>query len=426
MGRRHRRRRRVAVALLAATTVAVVATASCSTREAPAVADGSCDTPGFTADKIRLGLVYPDTGALGDVLSSSRSGVEARIQLANEHGGIHGRKLTYEWRDDAGAPPTNSAAVRELVERKNVFGLIETTTAAGGGAGYLRDHGIPVAGLPAEALWADTRNRNMFAYAYLFTDGPSVDTFGKYVRAQGGTKAVVIKSDIAAGAQAVDTKIEESLTASDIKIVPRPFVFNPSVTNPRRLGEQIRDAGADVLTGALSARDFAAVMRGVRAAGARVKVVLSASTYDKSQLRGEGTALAGISTFLNYVPFEARTPAHQTYLAAMARYSPESQPPDQQISLVAYIVTDLFLHGLEVAGPCPTRAGFIDALRAVKGYNAGGLIAGQVDFSKDFGQLSTCYAFVRVNQAGTGYDVVPNNTPRARNLTQWCGERLDR
>jgi ABC-type branched-subunit amino acid transport system substrate-binding protein len=414
------------VALLAATTVGLVATASCSTGEAPVAAGGSCDTPGFTADEIRLGLVYPDTGALRGVLSASRSGVEARIQLANERGGIHGRRLTYEWRDDAGDPPTNGAAVRELVERKDVFGLIESTTAASGGAGYLRDHGIPVAGLAAEALWADTRNRNMFAYAYLFTDSPTVDTFGRYVRAQGGTRAAVIKSDVSAATRAIGTKIEESLAASDVKIIPRPFVFNPNVTNARRLGEQIRDSGADVLTGALSAKDFAAVMRGVRAAGAHVKVVLSPNTYDESQLRREGAALAGISTFLNYLPLEVGTQAHRTYLAAMARHSPELQPPDQQISLTSYIVTDLFLHGLEVAGPCPTRAGFIDALRAVKGYNAGGLIAGQVDFSKDFGQLSTCYAFVRTNQAATGYDVVPNNTPRARNPTQWCGDRLDR
>jgi ABC-type branched-subunit amino acid transport system substrate-binding protein len=412
--------------LLAAATVGLVATVSCSNPEAPAAAGGNCDTPGFTADKIRLGLVYPDTGELAGVLSSSRSGVEARIQLANEHGGIHGRKLTYEWRDDEGNPPTNGAAVRELVERRNVFGLIESTTAAGGGAAYLREHGIPVAGLPAEALWADPRNRNMFAYAYLFTDGPTVDTFGKYVRAQGGTRAAVIRSDVTAASRNTDTKIKDSLAAGDVKIIRQPFTFNANVTNPRRLGEQIRDSGANVIIGTLSAKDFATVMRGVRAAGAHVTVVLSATTYDQSQLRREGTALAGISTFLNYVPFEVRTPAHQTYLAATARYSPELQPPDQQIPLVAYILTDLFLHGLEVAGPCPTRAGFIDALRAVKGYNAGGLIAGEVDFSKDFGQLNTCYAFVRVNQAATGYDIVPNNTPSARNPTQWCGNRLDR
>jgi ABC-type branched-subunit amino acid transport system substrate-binding protein len=404
----------------------MVATAGCSARQAPAAAGGNCATPGFTADEIRLGLVYPDTGVLANVLSSSRSGVEARVQLANEHGGIHGRRITYEWRNDQSDPATNGAAVRDLVERKNVFGLIESTTVAVGGAAYLRDHGIPVAGLPAEAFWADTRNRNMFAYTYLFTNGPTVDTFGKYVRAQGGTRAAVIKSDLVAASRDIGTKIEESLAASDIKIIQQPFVFNPNVTNPMRLGEQIRDSGADVITGALSAKDFATVMRGVRAAGANVKVVLSANTYDKNQLRTEGTSLAGMSTFVNYVPFEAMTPAHQTYLAAMARYSPELQPPDQQISLIAYILTDLFLRGLEVAGPCPTRAGFIDALRAVKGYNAGGLIAGQVDFTKDFGQLNTCYTFVRVNQTATGYDIVPNNTPRARDRTQWCGDRLDR
>jgi ABC-type branched-subunit amino acid transport system substrate-binding protein len=196
------------------------------TARAPA-----CDTPGVTADEIRLGFVFPDAGTLSTVLSPTRSGLDARIALANAAGGIHGRKIVYEWRDDAGNPERNHTAVRDLVENRNVFGVIEASTVASGGAEYLHARSIPVAGMPAESIWADARYQNMFAYSYIFTNGPSVDTFGRYVRAQGGTRAAIVGSDVSTATNDINTKIQPSLVASGVQILPGPFIFNPKVTN---------------------------------------------------------------------------------------------------------------------------------------------------------------------------------------------------
>nr|MDT0666892.1 ABC transporter substrate-binding protein [Micromonospora sp. DSM 115978] len=75
----------------------------------------------------------------------------------------------------------------------------------------------------------------------------------------------------------------------------------------------------------------------------------------------------------------------------------------------------MFVRGLEEAGPCPTRESFIERLRAVDGYDAGGLV-GTTDFAADFGRLKECYAFVRVNEAGDRFEVVEAN---------FCGSRLE-
>jgi ABC-type branched-subunit amino acid transport system substrate-binding protein len=416
--------RRGAVALTAAATVGLAVTAGCGPKDASAAAGGDCNAPGFTANEIKLGFVYPDTGPLHSIANATRSGVEARIELANDRGGIHGRKITYVWRDDASDPKTNGTVVRELIEKVGVFGLIEMTAVAGGGASYLRDHDVPVTGMALEPFWAEPRFRNMFAYGYLYTGG-TVDTFGRYVRAQGGTRAAVIGNDTSGASQGIGAKIKDSLVAGGVAVIPHQFVFNPNVGSARDVGEQIRAAGADVLTGAVSPTDFAAVLNAVQAAGGHIKVALSANGYDRSLLQQDGASLAGLTTFATFVPFEANTPAQQTYRTAMARYAPELQPPDQEMALRSYIYADLFLRGLEVAGRCPTRAGFINALRAVHDYDAGGLLAGQVDLTKDFGRLNTCYIFVRVNATGTGYDVVENNTPGFRNRLQWCGEQVN-
>ena len=426
------RRRRRLVALVAAAVLAATA-AGCSSgsfsgsgeNRNAAARTGSCVSPGVTDDKIKIGLVFPDTGPLASILGPSRAGMEARLGLANEQGGVHGRRIEYVWRDDATDPAINAAVVRELVEREEVFGLIQSSTASSGGAEYLREKGIPVAGLPAETIWTDPANQHMFAYSYLFTDGPSVDTYGRFVRAQGATRVAVITSDLAAAADTIGSKIVESLRAAGVEVLPQPFVYNPNVTSARLLGQQLREAGVDVITGAMSGEDMAAVIQGARDAGANIKFLLAPSGYDPGLLQQYGAKLAGMTTFVNYVPFEANTPAHEAYLAAMARYAPEMRNPQHEIAFVNYILTDLFIRGLQEAGPCPTREKFIRNLRAVSDYDAGGLIACQVDLTRDFGQLSTCYTFVRVNPAGTAFEIVENNTPGAPSRTQWCGERLE-
>nr|MDT0667066.1 ABC transporter substrate-binding protein [Micromonospora sp. DSM 115978] len=144
-----------------------------SSSDVDAVAD-TCQTPGYSAEKISLGYVHPDQGALGSVVRAARSGVDARIGEANDNGGVHGRTIDYTWRDDRGDPDGNRRAVTELVEIDEVFGVLEATTAASGGAAYLAENHVPVAGIAAEEEWS--LHRNMFAPWYSISDGPSVNT----------------------------------------------------------------------------------------------------------------------------------------------------------------------------------------------------------------------------------------------------------
>jgi hypothetical protein len=90
----------------------------------------------------------------------------------------------------------------------------------------------------------------------------------------------------------------------------------------------------------------------------------------------------------------------------MRKYSPHLDPAADQVALTGWIVTDMALAGLDRAGPCPTRAEFIAALRALDDYDADGLLAAPVDFEAGFGQLTTCYSFVRVTPDGTAFEIV--------------------
>nr|MDT0666117.1 ABC transporter substrate-binding protein [Micromonospora sp. DSM 115978] len=148
-------------------------------------------SPGVTADEIEIGLIYPDSGPLAGSFNTVQGGFEARIGLQNASGGVHGRHIVYRWRDDEEDPPTNLTVSEELVELEDVFAIVEASTATSGGAAYLANAGVPVLGVAVEPVWSE--HRNMFTFNYLFAGEGSVDTFGTFLRGQGGTRAMVVR-----------------------------------------------------------------------------------------------------------------------------------------------------------------------------------------------------------------------------------------
>ena len=76
-------------------------------------------------------------------------------------------------------------------------------------------------------------------------------------------------------------------------------------------------------------------------------------------------------------------------LNAFKKYDPgytSSDIPDLGL-YGSYIAVDLMIKGLQSAGKNPTRSGFINNLRQVSNYNAGGILPSPVTF-KGFGTLA--------------------------------------
>nr|MDT0665280.1 ABC transporter substrate-binding protein [Micromonospora sp. DSM 115978] len=206
---------------------------------------GRCTTPGVSADEVKVGLVYPNLGTFAETFGPFRAGVDARFGLANADGGVNGRNVTYEWADDEGVATKNLTVSQDLVEREGVFALLQASTASSGSAQYLADRRIPVVGIAAQPAWYE--HRNMFSSTYVFTDGDSVDTFGRYAREQGGTRALIIgfqeRNQPGGG---VSGQLAASLTAAGIEVDPAsPVEFTPGSSSADRLAEQVLAKGVD-------------------------------------------------------------------------------------------------------------------------------------------------------------------------------------
>ncbi|WP_232303917.1 ABC transporter substrate-binding protein [Pseudofrankia sp. DC12] len=396
--------------------VAALAASGCAGTSGPSQ---SCVSPGVSAHEVRIGFVDPDDGAVGKALEAARGGIDARLGLVNDAGGVYGRKITYTWQSDQSTPAGNDAAVRSLVGSSGVFGLIEASTSAAGGADYLRTLQVPTVGLPIERIWADPAYPNMFSYPSVLAGGSVSDVFGRYASGQGGHRAVIVTTDSAAAAQQFTPALEQSLAAAGISTTR--LEYNSAVTSPAQLANRLRGSGTDVLALDLPSIQAPQILAATRAAGISFRAVISVAGYSDDTIQRYGSSVAGLTTFSTLVPLQTHLPAQQAYLAAAAKYAPELQTPTQDVAYGAYVATDILLRGLTAAGACPTRQGFIKSLRAVKDYNAGGLLAGQIDLTHSAGQSIKCLIFMRVNAAGSAFELVPDPLPGASSKTEWCG-----
>nr|WP_241832475.1 ABC transporter substrate-binding protein [Pseudofrankia sp. EUN1h] len=373
------------------------AATDCATPSSGGGANTPCDSPGVTPNQVTLGFVYPASGGSSSPLSTARAGIDARIGLANEQGGVHGRRIAYQWRDDGGTPSVATVAVDDLVQRQQVFGLVTASATLGDSLNHLTSLGVPVTGISIEPAWAG--RKNMFSFIYAAS--PAV--VGQYIRAAHGTRVAVITGSDSAASSDATTAYLEGLRAAGVSTF-ETFPYT-GIGSPDQVARKIMTFGADALLGIVAPHDFGQVVQATRAAGAQLAVSVVLTGYDRSILASDGPALAGVSIPIFFRPFEAGGPAMQRYQSAMARYAPESGGTDQQFAMFTYINTDLLLRGLDLAGPCPTREGFISALRSVTAYDADSLVA-PVDLSDYTGKPLSCHAFVQVSPDGASFQAV--------------------
>lgn len=395
-GRRFRR------SALALSLALLGVSAGCSGTTDTAAPTACAEVPGVTDTALRLGMVLSDTGPAASQVIGARAGAEARLRLQNAAGGVHGRQLVYDWRDDQSSPQWNLTAARELVEHGDIFSLISATSVAAGSADYLKEAGIPVAGLAMESVW--TTHGNMVSYLNRIPSTVIFDTVGQFAKARGVKRAVILQTSTSLASQAGADRFEMILRNSGIDVAGR-IDYTPAATTPTAVGRLIAHSGADALFAPTTADDFVDAFQGAKAAGANLKVALGVSGYGNELLARRGAAASGAHFYLAYLPFEAKTPAQQAYLDAIARYAPELDPPNAQAAVESYITTDLLIQGLRAAGTCPTREGLLDALRSISSFNGAGLLPAPVDLTQGFGQSARCLTFVQVNTQGTGYDV---------------------
>jgi len=397
--------------LFLAAALAGIGLTACSGGGSAESASSNCATPGVTRDQVVAGLIYPDSGPLAREFDAFRGGVDARLGVSVKEGGVYGRRVVLKWADDAATNSANLSAAKSLVTQQHVFGVMEMTTAAGGSADWLHQQGIPVTGEALDLSWGEYDN--MFTYTYLVGKGAGITTYGQFIKSHGGTHAALLYVSNELSIRLTDA-LAASLSAAGIPVVDRIEV-SPGISSPQQVAARIRASGADVVTGASTEPDFAAIVNDARQQRATIKVALSPTGYGSSNRTVEWPD--GAFTYLPYHPFETRSPAISRFLSAMNQYAPEVQPATSNQALHGWLTADLFLRGLQEAGPCPTREAFLRGLRNVKDYDADGILVDKRNFANAFGVASPCLSFIQFNAKTDSWNPVTGAEPL-------CGQQI--
>jgi branched-chain amino acid transport system substrate-binding protein len=114
--------------------------------QSPAGNGGATDV-GVTADRIRIGGILAESGALGAIMGPQRVGYDAWIKAYNAKGGVNGRRIEVVWGDTQGNASKHAEVARELIDSEKVFALtVGDPLSAGGGGSIIQQRGVPVIG----------------------------------------------------------------------------------------------------------------------------------------------------------------------------------------------------------------------------------------------------------------------------------------
>ena len=98
-----------------------------------AVAPSSGPVAGVSDTQVVFGMSSPFSGAIKELGRGMRTGLEVAFAVANESGGVHGRKLHLMALDDGYDPERTKSVMQELLEQRKVFaiaGNVGSPTAA--------------------------------------------------------------------------------------------------------------------------------------------------------------------------------------------------------------------------------------------------------------------------------------------------------
>ena len=336
-------------------------------------------TPGVTADEIRLGSSLALTGHASFLGTQTFHGAQCYIRAINEGGGVHGRSIQVIAYDDGYDPPRCLENTQKLIVEDNVFGLfcyVGTPTSVKI-MPLVQEARLPLVGLFTGAQIL----RNPFQRyiiniraSYYQETGAVVD---ELVESLGLKKFAVFYQ--------YDDYGFDGLTGTQIAL--EKYGLTPVATGSYRRGsieveqalEQILPSGAEVVIMIGTYDPCAKFIRLARSRGFHpifhcLSFVGGDELAKKLGREGEGVIITQV------VPPPTETlllDAAEEYTKLLAHYYPGDKP--NYVGFEGYLNARVMVEGLKRAGPDLTRENFINAIETIENYSLG--IANPLNFN---------------------------------------------
>jgi branched-chain amino acid transport system substrate-binding protein len=355
---------------------------------------------------ITIAMITSLTGVAGPQFSDSPAGFDARIALANAHGGVDGHKLVPLVLDDQ-TSPTGVVNAVQLALSKGVFGIVSTSPLFFIAAKYPNQAGVPVTGGSFDGPeWGQQPYTNMFA-----ADTGSVDPkypvnsgAGVFFKSKGATTLGSYGYGISPSSarSAVGTADSFQRAGGKVGVLDTSVPFGSVEFTPAAL--TAKSHHVDAIYAGMDNNSNFALATAYKDAGVKLKAVIFPTGLEPDIV---GTP-AWQSVQGDYFPTTFRPTSipdagTRAMVAALQKYA--HRPPAKFPTFNVYeswLGADLMIKGLELAGPNPNRASVIQKLRALKSYNGEGLLPQTINYSTIFGHdlPKLCQWYMRAEPHG--------------------------
>ena len=325
-----------------------------------------------------FGMASALSGPAKELGRGMKTGVEVAFAVANEAGGVHGRRLRLIALDDGYEPTRTIVAMKELAEQRHVFGFIGNvgTPPAAVAVPYAVEHKMlffgPFTG--ASLLRKDPPDRYVFNYraSYAEETAAIVQHLVEVKRIKPQDIAVFAQQDsygdagfegvaramrkyrrdpsqiLRVGYQRNTSDVSEAVAELSKHPNLRAVVCVPTYKAEAKLIEKMRDKGSDI------------IFTNVSFVGANA---LSEELVALGPKYAQGTVVTQVVP----LPHSSAT-AVLKYQEALRKYAPSEKP--DFVSLEGYLAGTLLVEGLKRATALETEK-VIDALESIRGLDLG-------------------------------------------------------
>jgi branched-chain amino acid transport system substrate-binding protein len=317
---------------------------------------------GITSREILIGQNITLQGGKNDYGVAVLAGIQTYLQAVNAKGGVNGRQIVLKTLDDDNKNDTAKANARRLIEQDKVFALFGSieggpSTAMMPVANELKVPffgpmaGSPTLRRPFQPLVFPLRTEHREEFRALMNHAKSL----------GVTKIAFLRSDSETGElHLANVKLLGKEIGLDL-VADLPFKSDTTDAQFEQMVEKFDKAGAQMVFNHGGVSVYEKVIRMARAKG--LKTAFYGVNSGSSQMVKRMGELSQGMIFAQVVPspWERKTSITREYQEEFARFKPGEE--FSYGSLEGYITAKALVAALKLAGPNPTREGFIDALQ---------------------------------------------------------------
>jgi branched-chain amino acid transport system substrate-binding protein len=327
---------------------------------------------GVTPDSIVFGQAAVLQGPASALGLGMKEGLLAAFDEINRKGGVHGRKVKLTSIDDGYEPSKAIAATRKLIEDDKVFALIgpvgtPTAVAAQPIAAAAR---VPFIGAFTGASFLRNPKLENVINVRASYDAET-EAWVKHLTEDLNIKKIAIFYQDDAFGRAGLSGFEKAMKKRGLPIVAEgTYERNTTAIKTALLALRKAAPEAVVMVGAYQpSAAFIKLSRQIEFNPVFVNISFVGASALAQALGKEGAGVI-VSQVVPF-PWDASTKVIADYQAAIKARDPKAEP--EFVSLEGYLVGRLAIAALERAGPDPTRAGILKAIKEGGAFDIGGL-----------------------------------------------------